>query len=117
MGITKTFPDVFNIVAGNATANATGYAGTFSVWEAEFSSLGSSVPAVRKIANIPEAMFLNGIVPVPGRPDIVLIPDSQFGLLFRLDTSTQLTVAGDTAAAFGRTNQTRMFYTSVQLEG
>jgi hypothetical protein len=71
LGITETIPDTFNIITGNATTDALGYAGTFSVW-----------------ANIPEAMFLNGIVPMPGRPEIVFIADSQFGLLFRLDTHT-----------------------------
>jgi hypothetical protein len=88
LGITETFPDTFNIIAGNATSDALGYAGTWSVWEARFHSLNSSVPAVRKITDIPEAKFLNGIVPMPGRPEIVFIADSQFGLLFRLDTRT-----------------------------
>ncbi|KAH8704458.1 hypothetical protein GQ44DRAFT_716699 [Phaeosphaeriaceae sp. PMI808] len=88
LGITETFPDTFNIVAGNATANATGYAGTYSVWEAKFNSPKSSKSVVRKVANVPEAMFLNGIIPLPSRPEVVLIPDSQFGLLFRLDTRT-----------------------------
>lgn len=66
----------------------TGYVGTFAVWEAKFDSPKSSVPVVRKIANLPEAMLLNGIIPLPGHPEIVLIADSQLGLLFRLDTRT-----------------------------
>jgi hypothetical protein len=88
LGITETFPDTFNIIAGNATADALGYAGSWSVWEAKLSSCNSSVPAIRKIANIPEAMLLNGITPLPGHPEIVFIADSQFGFLFRLDTRT-----------------------------
>jgi hypothetical protein len=88
LGITETFPNTFNIITGNATANATGYAGTFAVWEAKFSSPKSIKPTMRKIANVPEAMLLNGVTPLPGKPEIVLIPDSQFGLLFRLDTRT-----------------------------
>ncbi|KAH7088097.1 hypothetical protein FB567DRAFT_331338 [Paraphoma chrysanthemicola] len=88
LGITETYPDTFAIITGNATANATGYAGTFAVWEAKFSSPKSSNPSIRKIANVPEAMFLNGVIPLPGHPDILLIPDSQFGLLFRLNTRT-----------------------------
>ncbi|OAL00335.1 hypothetical protein IQ06DRAFT_293696 [Phaeosphaeriaceae sp. SRC1lsM3a] len=88
LGVAETSPDNFVIVAGNATDDASGYAGTFSVWEARFPSLKSSKPEVRKVANIPEAKFLNGIVPVPGRPEIVLIADSQYGLVFRLDTRT-----------------------------
>jgi hypothetical protein len=88
LGITETYPNTFVIVTGNATANATGYAGTFAVWEARFPSTVSSVPKVRKVANIPQAKFLNGIAALPTNPSIVLIPDSQFGLLFRLDTRT-----------------------------
>ncbi|KAH7077562.1 hypothetical protein BKA63DRAFT_410944 [Paraphoma chrysanthemicola] len=88
LGITETYPDTFAIITGNATANATGYAGTFAVWEAKFSLPKSSKLSVRKIANVPEAMFLNGVIPLPGHPDILLIPDSQFGLLFRLNTRT-----------------------------
>jgi hypothetical protein len=88
LGITETYPDTFAIIAGNATANATGYPGTWSVWEVAFPSPKSSSPSVKKLANIPAAQFLNGVIPLPGRPDILLIPDSQFGLLFRLDTRT-----------------------------
>ncbi|KAH7128496.1 hypothetical protein B0J11DRAFT_557992 [Dendryphion nanum] len=87
LGITETFPDTFNVIAGNATADAQGYPGTFSSWEVKFDS-SSSTPKVRKIANIPEAKLLNGNVAVPSNPKIVLIADSQFGLLFRLDTVT-----------------------------
>lgn len=88
LGVIETFPDTFAVVAGNATANATGYPGTFSVWQVKFDSLASSTPRVRKLANVPAAKFLNGIIPLPEDPSIVLIPDSQFGLLFRLDTRT-----------------------------
>jgi sugar lactone lactonase YvrE len=87
-GITETYPDTFFIGAGNATAGADGYPGTFSVWEAKFSSSESSQPTVRKIANVPAAKFVNGIVSLPDRPEILLIADSQYGLVFRLDTRT-----------------------------
>ena len=58
------------------------------MWEAKFDSYKSTAPAVHEIANVPAAKFLNGVIPLPGRPEILLIPDSQFGLLFRLDTRT-----------------------------
>ncbi|KAJ4353170.1 hypothetical protein N0V95_003599 [Ascochyta clinopodiicola] len=85
LGIAETLPDTFVVVGGNATANATGYAGTFSAWGVEFSK---KVVRTRKITNIPEAMFLNGVVSLPTAPHIILIADSQFGLLFRLDTKS-----------------------------
>lgn len=90
LGIIETYPDVFAVIAGNATANATGYPGTFSAWQVDFSSSkdASRTPPVRKLANIPAAAFLNGVIPLPGNPSILLIPDSQFGLVFRLDTRT-----------------------------
>lgn len=83
LGIAETCSDTFVVVGGNATANATGYAGTFSAWEVEFSK---NTATVHKIVDIPESMFLNGVVALPHAPNIVLIADSQFGLLFRLDT-------------------------------
>lgn len=86
LGVTETYPDTFIIIAGNATANATGYPGTFSVWQASFSSPHTSSPSVHKIANVPAAKFLNGVVPLPHNPSILLLADSQFGHLFRFDT-------------------------------
>lgn len=83
LGIAESCPDTFVVVGGNATANATGYAGTFSAWEVKFSK---DAATVHKIVDIPESMFLNGVVALPDAPNIVLIADSQFGLLFRLDT-------------------------------
>ncbi|KAF3036720.1 hypothetical protein E8E12_007421 [Didymella heteroderae] len=83
LGIAETRPDTFVVVGGNATANATGYVGTFSAWEVNFSK---DTVMAHKIVDIPEAMFLNGAVVLPDAASIVLIADSQLGLLFRLDT-------------------------------
>lgn len=88
LGIAETLSDTFILIAGNTTANATGYIGSFSVWEAKFASAASSNLTVRKVANVPDAMFLNGMVSLPSHPEMVLIADSQIGLLFRLDTRT-----------------------------
>lgn len=86
LGIAETEPDTFIIVGGNATANATGYAGTFSAWQVEFSK---SAVRAGKIANIPDAMFLNGVVSLPSASHVVLIADSQYGLLFRMDSKSR----------------------------
>ncbi|KAF3050832.1 hypothetical protein E8E11_007245 [Didymella keratinophila] len=59
LGIAEIRPDTFIIVGGNATANATGYVGTFSAWEVKFSKV---MMTVHKIVDVPEAMFLNGVV-------------------------------------------------------
>jgi hypothetical protein len=88
LGITETTPDTYIIIAGNATANATGYAGTFSVWQADFATANMYIPTVRKLANIPQAKLLNGAISLPSDPSIVIIADSQYGLLFRFDTKT-----------------------------
>ncbi|KAF2825180.1 hypothetical protein CC86DRAFT_456431 [Ophiobolus disseminans] len=88
LGITETYPDTFAIIAGNATPNADGYPGTFSVWSAKFPSPQTSKLEIRKIANVPAAKFLNGVITLPERTEILIIPDSQYGLLFRLDTRT-----------------------------
>ncbi|KAL1794263.1 hypothetical protein ACET3X_007684 [Alternaria dauci] len=88
LGIAETTPDTYIIIAGNATANSTGYAGTFSVWQADFASSNATVPTVHKVANVLEAKLLNGAVALPAHPAVVIIADSQYGLLFRLDTRT-----------------------------
>ncbi|KAG9186133.1 hypothetical protein G6011_02689 [Alternaria panax] len=88
LGITETTPDTYIIIAGNVTANATGYAGTFSVWQANFASSTVSIPTVHKLANIPQAKLLNGATALPSDPSIVIIADSQYGLLFRFDTKS-----------------------------
>ncbi|KAI4622082.1 hypothetical protein J4E83_004821 [Alternaria metachromatica] len=88
LGITETAPDTYAIIAGNATTNSTGYAGTWSVWQATFASPDVSIPTVHKIANVPQAKLLNGAAALLSDPSIVMIVDSQYGLLFRLDTKT-----------------------------
>jgi hypothetical protein len=89
LGIAETTPDTYAIIAGNATANSTGYVGTFSVWQATFASPNTSIPTVHKLANIPQAKLLNGAVALPSDPSILIIADSQFGLLFRFDTQAR----------------------------
>lgn len=84
LGITETLPDTYVIVGGNATANATGIPGTYGAWEITF----CSEVKVRKIADIPEVQLANGVVALPDMRHVVLFADSQFGLLFRLDTRT-----------------------------
>ncbi|KAI4639905.1 hypothetical protein J4E93_008704 [Alternaria ventricosa] len=88
LGITETAPDTYAIIAGNATTNSTGYAGTWSVWQAAFASPDVSTPTVHKIANVPRAKLLNGAATLPSDPSIVIMADSQYGLLFRFDTKT-----------------------------
>jgi hypothetical protein len=88
LGITETTPDTYAIIAGNATTNSTGYAGTWSVWQATFASANTSVPTIRKLGNVPQAKLLNGAVALASDPTIIFIVDSQYGLLFRFDTKT-----------------------------
>jgi hypothetical protein len=91
-GIAETSPDVFVLAGGNfSIETAVGIPGTFSVWEADFnrqrlSDPGRTAPAVRKIADLPQASLLNGLIALDSNN--ALISDSGLGLIWRLDTVT-----------------------------
>ncbi|KAI0128934.1 hypothetical protein BJ170DRAFT_623490 [Xylariales sp. AK1849] len=86
LGIVETQPDIFVVAAGQFSALSTWVPGTAAVWEI---SLNSLVPAVRKITDIPESLFLNGIEAVPScTHDAVLVADSRLGAVWRVNTKT-----------------------------
>lgn len=89
VGIAETAPDVFVAAGINMTTPSLS-----SAWEVSFetSDDGSESVATRKIAEIPNAIVLNGVATVPGCGDkpssAVLIADSIAGVVFRVDTQT-----------------------------
>ncbi|KAK9774092.1 putative SMP-30/Gluconolactonase/LRE-like region domain-containing protein [Seiridium cardinale] len=87
LGIVETKPDIFVVAAGQFTAMGTWVAGTGALWEISLAK--SDAPSVRKITDIPESVFLNGVEAVPGcAHDAVLIADSSLGAVWRVDTNT-----------------------------
>ncbi|ETS75039.1 hypothetical protein PFICI_13523 [Pestalotiopsis fici W106-1] len=92
VGIAETSPDVFVTAGINTTTPSLS-----SVWEVTFGTDdndGSESVATRKIADMHNAIVLNGVAAVPGCGDepssssAVLIADSMAGVVFRVDTQT-----------------------------
>jgi hypothetical protein len=88
-GITEVEKDVFAVAAGNLSLTTfTSPPGSFSVWKVDMRSFKSpSTAKVAKIADIPEAKFLNGMTTLDQGGN-VLISDSVAGVVWRLNTRT-----------------------------
>jgi hypothetical protein len=98
-GIAEIRPDTFVVIGGNLTESGNGIAGTFEAWEVILPSEGNQPSLVRKIADIPDAVYLNGAAPLlpanfnnydHGSIDtsVVLMSDSTLGAVFRLDVDS-----------------------------
>ncbi|KAK8862725.1 hypothetical protein PGQ11_008960 [Apiospora arundinis] len=96
-GITEISPDVFVVVGGKFYSVANPISGTFSLWQISLAGVscppcgpGSSggQPTITKLMDLPEHIFPNGIVSVPGEPGIIFVADS-FGSLLRVDLNSQ----------------------------
>ena len=75
-GIAEIEPDVFYISVGEI-----GNAGSYGIFTVDMTGFAPDREAatVRKLVNVPDALFLNGsVVPFPGR-DIILLADSIIG--------------------------------------
>ncbi|KAH7145427.1 hypothetical protein B0J13DRAFT_607114 [Dactylonectria estremocensis] len=87
-GISEVYPDVFALALGNFTwQKEAGVWHTWSVWTVDFT--GDDGPEVSKVADIGEALWLNGMATVPGAPGNVLMSDSSLGALWKLDINTR----------------------------
>ncbi|KAK6071442.1 hypothetical protein SCUP515_07838 [Seiridium cupressi] len=85
VGIAETAADTFVLAGQNFST-----AGVAAAWEVAFADDGNVT--THKVADIPNALVLNGATAVPGcggsSPSAVLIADSAGGLVFRVDTKT-----------------------------
>ncbi|KAH7117163.1 hypothetical protein B0J11DRAFT_538468 [Dendryphion nanum] len=81
-GIAETTQDTFIVAGGNSSGPGVGIPGTSSVWEVK---LRGRRPEVVKIVDIPEAVFLNGVVTNPLNKNEVLIADSSLGKVFKVN--------------------------------
>ncbi|RFU77337.1 hypothetical protein TARUN_4889 [Trichoderma arundinaceum] len=98
-GIAEYQPDVFAVISGNAsfTSNISS-AGTWNVWSVdlrgvEISSKNgkvglSSPPAVKNIAHVKPAQFLNGISVLSEQDQTLLVGDVNGGVIWSLDINT-----------------------------
>jgi hypothetical protein len=92
-GITEIKPNVYAVIAGNwsdiifATTP-----GSYSVWEVDLTCYknkgNDNGVEVRKIADMPQAGFLNGMIPLGTEKEVVLISDAYLGVIWKLDTKT-----------------------------
>ena len=87
LGIVEATPDVFLVIVGNFTAGFEGVPGSFGVWSMDLNE-NPKKPIVTQITTIPEADALNGMAMVEGFTDLVLISDSSFGAIWRVNVTS-----------------------------
>ncbi|PTB63355.1 quino protein amine dehydrogenase beta chain-like protein [Trichoderma citrinoviride] len=85
LGITEVSPDVFTLNAGNFSVTEGPTKGSFAVWQVAFHK---DQPNVSKVADIPEALSLNGMTTLPSSPNTILTADSTAGLVYSVNTRT-----------------------------
>ncbi|KAK5703745.1 hypothetical protein LTR97_002758 [Elasticomyces elasticus] len=87
-GIAEIAPDVFAMAVGNFTLTGGVQPGSFSIWSVSF-TMHDTMEA-HKIADLPQATFLNGLCSLPGTgsPKDFLVGDIKQGLIYYVDTST-----------------------------
>jgi sugar lactone lactonase YvrE len=92
-GITEIKPNVYAVIAGNwSDVIFATTPGSYSVWEVDltyYKNKGKDNGVeVRKIADMPQAGFLNGMIPLGTEKEVVLISDAYLGVIWKLDTKT-----------------------------
>ena len=93
-GIAEVSPDVFAVVVGNFSfATLSGVKGSFSIWKVDFNrnieeQSNNVEPTVAKVVDVSEALFLNGMEPLTGSNDEVLVADSSLGAVWKVDVSS-----------------------------
>lgn len=94
LGIAEVRRDVFAVVGGKLRGIADPVLGSFSLWNVSFAD---RYPTIDKIVDLPDDVFPNGLVAVPGRSDAVLVANS-LGSLLRVDVDRAIveTIAADT---------------------
>ncbi|KAK7955915.1 uncharacterized protein PG986_005137 [Apiospora aurea] len=95
LGIAETAPDTFAVVSSKFSAMAAVVSGGSAIWEISLQDVAN--PKVRKVTDLPEGGFLNGMVKLhsaacrnvaPGDRKTVLVSDSFNGLVYRVNTNT-----------------------------
>ena len=95
LGIAEIQPDVFAIVVGNwSTTTFSSTNGSYSIWKIDLRSFKvgetgiTAKPSFSKIADIPEASFLNGLTLLAPLSPYLLAADSSLGVVWRVDYVT-----------------------------
>lgn len=93
LGIAEIQPDIFAVITGNFSLAAfSSVKGTYSLWKVDMTDIKCddliSKPTATKIADIPEASFLNGLTLVEKSSPYLLASDSSLGVVFRINHVT-----------------------------
>jgi hypothetical protein len=92
LGIAELQPDIFVVAVGNITLPAiASEPGSYSAWTIDlrqYRKQHAQSARVTKIADLPQANFLNGLCSLPGQPNTILLADSAQGVIYTLDTMT-----------------------------
>ncbi|KAF7365894.1 putative six-bladed beta-propeller-like protein [Mycena venus] len=79
-------PDVYAVLVGNfSLATISSQSGSYSIWRV---NMRPSRPIVSKIADIPSAVFPNGMVSLSAAENALLVSDSTLGNVWRFDLTT-----------------------------
>jgi hypothetical protein len=85
LGITPIDKDVYAVVTGNfSVPTTTTTPGSYVIWSLDLSGKGQ--PVAKVLSQLPDAEFLNGIVPF-GK-NLLLVTDSAKGVIWRVDRTT-----------------------------
>lgn len=89
MGIAEVEPEVFAVAIGNfSLMTGATVQGSWSVWSLSFKMSRGKGPAVKKITDIPSALFLNGATKLSRSRQTLLISDSTAGTVYNVNFAT-----------------------------
>ncbi|KAK4958202.1 hypothetical protein LTR10_004628 [Elasticomyces elasticus] len=100
LGISEVEHDVFAVNVGNFSVPGKGVLGSWTIWTLDYgrhhgvglTDLGSKpdfdAPAVKQVAALPTAQFLNGLTALDSESGTVLSADSFRGLVYAVNTNT-----------------------------
>ncbi|KAF2170855.1 hypothetical protein M409DRAFT_35870, partial [Zasmidium cellare ATCC 36951] len=126
LGIAEVQQDVFAIAVGNwsdVTFKTT--PGSYSIWTVDLReiprSAGLSPPHIRvtKITNVPQAGFLNGLCALPGRPNSILVGDSDKGVIYQVNLAAKSSIIwlDDPAFKSNTTTAARLGINGIRVHG
>ena len=79
LGIAEVHSNVFAVVAGNYTTTLEGVPGSFAIWLLDV--VDPDQPIKKLLTKIPEAHALNGMTTITNAPNLVLVADSELGIV------------------------------------
>ena len=99
LGIAEVEPDVFAVNVGNwSDVSDSPQVGSWGIWGVDLRGRNKHATVcktedhcyatAKKIGDIPEAVFLNGLSVLPRSPNVLMVADSGAGVIYRFDWRT-----------------------------